>query len=55
MTPEGEPLGLENVQHATGEQWRTITNTFRKNEAAGPKQKQWSVLDMFSGENKVWC
>ena len=30
MTPEDEPLGWENVQYATGEQWRTITNTLER-------------------------
>ena len=30
MTPEGKPHRLEGVQYATGEEWRTITNSFRK-------------------------
>ena len=30
---------LEGVQYATGEEQRAITNSSRKNEAAGPKQK----------------
>ena len=29
------PPRLEGVQYATGEGWRAITNTSRKNEAAG--------------------
>ena len=41
--------------YATGEEWRAITNSSRKNEAAGPKQKQHSALDMSNGESKVWC
>ena len=41
------------VQYATGEEQRVITNSSRKNEAAGPKQKQHSALDMSNGESKV--
>ena len=41
------------VQHATGEELMAITNSSRKNEAAGPKQKQLSVLDVSGGESKV--
>ena len=40
MTPEDEPHRSEGVQYATGEERRAITNSSRKNEAAGPKQKQ---------------
>ena len=32
---------------------RTVTNNSRKNEAAGPKQKQCSVVDESGGESKV--
>ena len=39
MTPEDKPLRLEGVQYATGEEQRTITNSSRKNEGAGPMQK----------------
>ena len=39
MTLEDEPSRLESVQYATGEEWRVITNSSRKNEADGPKQK----------------
>ena len=38
---------MEGVQYATGEKQRATTNSSRKNEAAGPKQKQHSVVDMF--------
>ena len=41
---------LEVVQYATAEEWREITNS-PKNEAAGPKQKQHSVLGVSSGES----
>jgi len=34
-----EPLRPENVQYATGKERGAITNSSRKNEAAGPKQK----------------
>ena len=39
MTPEDEPPRSEGVQYATGEKWRTITNSSRKKEMVGPKQK----------------
>ena len=35
------------------EKLMAITNSSRKNEAAGPKQKQLSVLDVSGGESKV--
>ena len=37
MTPEDEPLRLEGVQQAIGEEQRAVTNNSTKNEAAGPK------------------
>ena len=45
----------EGVQYANGKQQRAITNSSRKNEVAGPKQKRCSVLDMSGGESKVQC
>ena len=39
MMLEDEPLRPENVQYATWKERRAITNSPRKNEAAGPKQK----------------
>ena len=39
MTLEDEPSMSEGVRYAAGEEWRAITNSPRKNEAAGPKQK----------------
>ena len=40
ITSEEEPsLRLEGIQYATGEEQRAITNSSRKNEAAGPKWK----------------
>ena len=39
MTPKDEFNGSEGIQYATGEQWRTTTNSPQKKEAGGPKQK----------------
>ena len=55
MTLEDEPLRLEGVQYATRGEWRAITNSSRKKEAAGPKQKQHSVVDVSGGESKLQC
>ena len=40
------------VQYATGEEQR---NSSRRNEEAGPKQKQRPVVDVSGGENRLWC
>ena len=45
----------ESLQYATGEEQRTITNSFRKNEEAGPKQKWRSVVDVSGSESKAQC
>ena len=55
MTPENEPLRSVGVRYATGEEQRAITNSSRKNEEAGPKQKWHSVVDVSGGESKVQC
>ena len=55
MTPEGEPPRLEAVQYATGEEREAITNSSRKNEAVGPKQKWHSPIDVSGDKSKVWC
>ena len=39
MTLKDEPTRSEGVQYATGEEQRTTTHSYRKNEAAGPKWK----------------
>ena len=39
MTREDKPPRSKGVQYTTGEEWSAITNSSRKNEAAGPKQK----------------
>ena len=53
MTLEDELPRLEGIQYATGEEQRAIMNSSRKNEVAGSKQKQCSVVDMSGGESKV--
>ena len=54
MTLKGEsssaPARLEGFRYGTGEEWKTITNSFRKNEAAGPNDAQLYVC---SGETKI--
>ena len=55
MTPEDEPQRSEGIQYATGEEQTAITNTSRKNEAAGPKWKQHSVVDVSADESKIQC
>ena len=37
---------LVGAQYATGEEWRAITNSSNKNEAAGSKQKCHSAMDV---------
>ena len=51
-TPEDEPPRSEGVQYATGEERRASINSFRKNEVAGPKWEQCSVVDVSSCERK---
>ena len=46
---------LEGVQYATGEEWREITNSSRKNEAAWLKRKWCPVVDVSGNESKVQC
>ena len=46
---------LEGVQYATGGGWRSITNSSRKKEVAGPKWKWCSAVDVSGGESKVQC
>ena len=53
MTSEVEPPRLEGIPYGTGEEWRAITNSSRKNETTGPKQKWHSVVDVSGGETKV--
>ena len=54
ITPEDEPpCWSKDVHYTTGEEWRTITNSSRKNEASGKKWKQCSAVDVRDGESKV--
>ena len=53
ITPEDEPPRSEGVHHATGEEWRTVTNSSAKNDAAGPKRKRRSAVGVSGGESKV--
>ena len=55
MTLEDVSPSLTGIQYATGEEWRAITNSSRKNEVAGSKQKCCSVVDVPCGESKVQC
>ena len=43
ITLEDEPARSEGVQCATGEEWKTITNSSRKNEVTGQSKNdaQW--------------
>ena len=50
MTLEDEPPRSEDVQYATGEEQRAITNSSRKNEDAEPKRKWYSAADVSGGE-----
>ena len=43
---------LSHQESPTGEEGRAITNTSRKNKAAGPKQKWCSAVDVSHGEGK---
>ena len=53
IIPKDEFPRLEGVQFAIEKEPRTITNSPRKNEAARPKQKQCSVVDVSRDESKI--
>ena len=53
MIPKDESPKSEGVQYTIGREQRTVTNSLRKNEAAGLKWKQCSAVDVFGGKNKV--
>ena len=55
MTSKDESPRSEGVQHATGEEWRRITNSPRMNEVAGSKWVRRSVVDVSGDENKTQC
>ena len=52
MTLKDEYHRFESVQYVTGEEQRT-TNNPRKNELAGPKQIQLSVVDVSGDGSKI--
>ena len=52
MIPEDAAPRGEGVHCATAEEQRAITNSSRKNEAAGPKQKGRTVWMWLVGEVK---
>ena len=52
MTLGDEPPRLVGVQYATREEWK---NHSRKNEEAGSKKKQLSVVNVPIDESKVQC
>ena len=54
-TPEDESPRSVGIQYATGEEWKEVTNSSKKNEVAGPKQKQCLVVNVSGGESKVLC
>ena len=51
MKPEDEFPRLEDVQYATGGEWRAITNSSRKNKVVGTKQKRRSAVDVHGTES----
>ena len=55
MTLKDESLRLEGVQYVPGEERRGTTNSPRKNEAARPKWKWRSFVNVSGNESKIWC
>ena len=52
MTLEDEPLRSNGINYASGEEQMAIINSSRKNEAAGPKWKWHSIVDVSGGKVK---
>ena len=58
MTAEDEcpaPPKLEYIQYATGKERGQLLINSRKLEAAGPRQKRRSVVNVSGYESKVQC
>ena len=58
ITAEDEcpaPPRLEYIQYATGKERGQLLINSRKREAAGPKQKRRSVVNVSGYESKVQC
>ena len=53
MALEDGALRSKGIQHATEEERRTSTSSYRANEVVGPKPKGRSVVDMPGSERKV--
>ena len=43
------------AQYTTREEQRAITDSSKRNEVAGTKQKWYSVVDMSSSESQLLC
>ena len=55
MIPEDELSGSQGVQYATGEEWRAVTNSSRKNDVSDLKWKWCSVVDVSGDRSKIHC
>ena len=55
MTPKDESFRSECVQYGTGEELKRTTNSSRKDEVAGSKQKWCSVVGVSGDKSKIWC
>ena len=53
LTLKDESPRLEGVQYATGKEQRATTNSSRRNDMAGPKWKQHSVVDVSGGKSPM--
>ena len=53
MTPKHEAPRSEDVQYATGEEKRRITNSPRMNEVTDPNQIRPSVVDVSGEDSKI--
>ena len=53
ITLEEELPKLENVQYPTGEEWRAMINSSKKNEEPGPKRKRCLAGNVPGDETKV--
>ena len=47
--------GSEGVQYPTGEEQWAISDSSKKNQEAGPKQKGRSDVEVSGSENEVRC
>ena len=56
-TPKDDPPSLQvgRCPICYWEEWRAITNSSRKNEAAGPKWKECLGMDVSGGKSKIRC